>query len=709
MLMPAHARKVILWNEPQPLFARQNVEAHLDAMLQPTVQLRSGGYLVINQTEALVAIDVNSGRSTRERGIEETALKTNLEAADEVARQLRLRDLAGLIVIDFIDMESRRNNAAVEKRMKDALKDDRARIQIGAISHFGLMELSRQRLRPSLAETSFTTCPHCGGTGLIRTTETARPGGAARGGGGRRQAPGGRHPGARRRLGRALRAEPQAGRGWRRSRRGTAWGVSFAADDTLMPPQVRIDRLRPQVNEALPAPTAIPINPSTPRGGRPGGRGGGCGRRRGERRSRHGTGASQRDRRGRRGAQPQAPPAAAAAGAREEGASVAAQAGEDPRAGRTALTRPRCPRSARGNRPWRKPAEGKAAEPAAEGAEPLADEDGRARRRGTARGGRRRRREPEGEVAAAEPNAEAPSSFDEAPTYTGPTPSRPVSARSTTSSTSWTSRSRSRHLPLPRRRRSHPPAAVPMDRPAEEAEMGGGYRASRGHGRRCPCHRGGRGATAERACRTSRRRPRPRPVSAPVSPADPGGRSRTRCGEEGGVGGGVSAVAEGDRMADLPLPLAGEGRGEGGAARINLDRSTSFLVGRPPSPCPLPPAGEGSRGGVAKCHPAFWVEVRRARPCNGAPHPTLSQGERAFIGRPTVRGRSLSTRCVEPRAVDEVAQPVRRPGRYPPVAAGTATPGRPGDRKPSGGSRSARRRRRGRTPGWPCTDTAVSS
>ncbi|MGI4945129.1 MAG: Rne/Rng family ribonuclease, partial [Janthinobacterium lividum] len=134
MLMPAHARKVVLWNNPQPLFAHQAVEAQLDAMLVPTVQLKSGGYLVINQTEALVAVDVNSGRSTRERGIEETALKTNLEAADEVARQLRLRDLAGLIVIDFIDMESRRNNTAVEKRMKDALKDDRARIQLGSIS-----------------------------------------------------------------------------------------------------------------------------------------------------------------------------------------------------------------------------------------------------------------------------------------------------------------------------------------------------------------------------------------------------------------------------------------------------------------------------------------------------------------------------------------------------------------------------------------------
>ena len=174
MLMPTHARKVQLWrDQSQPLFARYQVEAQLDAMLIPTVQLRSGGYLVINQAEALVAIDVNSGRSTRERNIEETALRTNLEAADEVARQLRLRDLAGLIVIDFIDMESRRHNAMVERRLKDALRNDRARIQIGSISHFGLLEMSRQRLRPSLAETSFVACPHCGGTGHVRSTESA--------------------------------------------------------------------------------------------------------------------------------------------------------------------------------------------------------------------------------------------------------------------------------------------------------------------------------------------------------------------------------------------------------------------------------------------------------------------------------------------------------------------------------------------------------
>jgi ribonuclease E len=173
MLMPAHTNKVQLWREGQPLFAKYQVEAQLDAMLNPIVQLRSGGYIVINQTEALVAIDVNSGRSTRERNIEDTALRTNMEAAEEAARQLRMRDLAGLIVIDFIDMESRKNNASVERKLKDALKNDRARIQVGSISHFGLMEMSRQRLRPSLAEASLVTCPHCAGMGHVRSPESA--------------------------------------------------------------------------------------------------------------------------------------------------------------------------------------------------------------------------------------------------------------------------------------------------------------------------------------------------------------------------------------------------------------------------------------------------------------------------------------------------------------------------------------------------------
>jgi ribonuclease E len=164
---------VQLYRDPMvSLFHRYQVESQIDAVHSPIAQLRSGGYIVINQTEALVSIDVNSGRATRERNIEETALRTNLEAADEIARQLRLRDLAGLIVIDFIDMEEHRHNAAVERRLKEALKNDRARIQVGRISAFGLMEMSRQRLRPSLAEASTQPCPHCGGTGFIRSTES---------------------------------------------------------------------------------------------------------------------------------------------------------------------------------------------------------------------------------------------------------------------------------------------------------------------------------------------------------------------------------------------------------------------------------------------------------------------------------------------------------------------------------------------------------
>lgn len=173
LLMPSNANRIRLWqNRGQNLFSYYNVENHLDAMFSPTVQLESGGYLVINQTEALVAIDVNSGKATSQRNIENTALHTNLEAAEEVARQLRLRDLAGLIVIDFIDMESRRHNNQVEKRLKDSLRLDRARIQIGHISHFGLLEMSRQRLRPSLAESMLTPCPHCQGTGSIRGVES---------------------------------------------------------------------------------------------------------------------------------------------------------------------------------------------------------------------------------------------------------------------------------------------------------------------------------------------------------------------------------------------------------------------------------------------------------------------------------------------------------------------------------------------------------
>ena len=255
-LMPSHARKVQLWRPEggpggagQPLFAKHGVEDQLDSMLVPTVQLKSGGYLVINQAEALVAIDVNSGRSTRERGIEETALRTNLEAAEEAARQLRLRDLAGLIVIDFIDMESKKHNAMVERRLKEALKNDRARIQVGQISHFGLLEMSRQRLRPSLTETSFITCPHCAGMGLVRNLESSAVHVL-------RQI---EEEGAKARAGHIMvhvaNAVAMCILNTKRERLSEiearyAMRVHFSGDDSLAAPQVRIDRLRPPLSEA---------------------------------------------------------------------------------------------------------------------------------------------------------------------------------------------------------------------------------------------------------------------------------------------------------------------------------------------------------------------------------------------------------------------------------------------------------------------------
>ena len=172
MLMPSHAKNVKPYKEPEPIFIRYQVERQLAAMFSPQVVLKSGGYIVINQTEALVAVDVNSGKATREHNIEDTALKTNLEAAEEVARQLRLRDLAGLIVIDFIDMDERRNSRLVERRLKESLRNDRARIQVGRISHFGLMEMSRQRLRTGMLEGSTNSCTMCQGTGIVRSVES---------------------------------------------------------------------------------------------------------------------------------------------------------------------------------------------------------------------------------------------------------------------------------------------------------------------------------------------------------------------------------------------------------------------------------------------------------------------------------------------------------------------------------------------------------
>lgn len=172
MLMPSHAKFVQPYREKEPIFSRYGVESQLDVMFSPQLTLKSGGYIVINPTEALVSIDVNSGRATREHNIEDTALSTNLEAAEEISRQLRLRDLAGLIVIDFIDMEEKRNQRSVERKLKECLRHDRARIQVGRISHFGLLEMSRQRIRAGVLEGSTVPCPHCVGTGIIRSTES---------------------------------------------------------------------------------------------------------------------------------------------------------------------------------------------------------------------------------------------------------------------------------------------------------------------------------------------------------------------------------------------------------------------------------------------------------------------------------------------------------------------------------------------------------
>ncbi|GGJ11391.1 Rne/Rng family ribonuclease [Neoroseomonas lacus] len=255
MLMPASSGRIRMHREAVPLFARHNVDAQLDAMHSPIVQLKSGGYIVINQTEALVAIDVNSGRATRDRHIEDTALRTNLEASDEIARQLRLRDLAGLIVIDFIDMESTKHDAMVERRMKDALKQDRARIQVGRISHFGLLEMSRQRLRPSIAEQTFVTCPHCQGRGTVRSVESSAL----------QVLRAIEEEGAKRRAAEICVHVCSAVALWLLNRKRdklaeieARFGMSvlFEPDDTLMGPAVRIERLRAA------EPVAIAAGPS---------------------------------------------------------------------------------------------------------------------------------------------------------------------------------------------------------------------------------------------------------------------------------------------------------------------------------------------------------------------------------------------------------------------------------------------------------------
>jgi ribonuclease E len=452
MLMPAHAKKVQLWRDPngQPLFARHQVDTQLDAMMSPTVQLKSGGYLVINQAEALVAVDVNSGRSTRERGIEETALRTNLEAADEVARQLRLRDLAGLIVIDFIDMEAKKHNTMVERRLKEALKNDRARIQVGQISHFGLLEMSRQRLRPSLAETSFVTCPHCGGLGHVRSTESAAI----------QVLRAIEEEGARRRSAEiVVYAATSIALYVLNHKRDRLIGiearygmhVTFASDEALLPPNIRIERVRallpgegpatvPQdAWQSLPPPAEVDAEvededvPDTaasdttasysaadaPEEAADDAAEAAEADATGTETAEEAAERSRRKRRRRRrGGRREDGTADTAPQAAEPGADDGDVHGEvvpsevvpgepiaDQEAGETVTTEPASPEAAA----------------TAEDASGTEDEEAQRRRRGR-RGGRRRRRDEETPAAISEPGAEQP---DVPPAYTGPTPANP--------------------------------------------------------------------------------------------------------------------------------------------------------------------------------------------------------------------------------------------------------------------------------------------
>jgi ribonuclease E len=397
MLMPTHAQKVRPVRDGVPLFARHGVDQQLDAMHSPTVQLKSGGYIVINQTEALVAIDVNSGRATRERHIEDTAFRTNMEAADEIARQLRLRDLAGLIVIDFIDMESSKNDGAVERRLKDALKQDRARIQVGRISHFGLLEMSRQRLRPSVVEHAFVTCPHCQGRGMVRSVESS----------GLQVLRAIEEEGAKRRAAEIMVHTHSQVAFWLLNRKrerlaqveqATGMTVLIAADDTLLPPALRIERLRAQNPDAIIerpaalrmdyAPDPEPAEPELPE---PEAEAGAAEEEEAPapRAESEAEADSRRRRRRRRrgGRREGAPPgegAAAEAGSDPGGEEAGAEPGEEAAAEDAAETLP-------------------AAEPAP--APPGAEEDAEASHRRRRRRGGRRRRE-EGEDAA--PEAAAP-------------------------------------------------------------------------------------------------------------------------------------------------------------------------------------------------------------------------------------------------------------------------------------------------------------
>ncbi|MCA3278019.1 MAG: ribonuclease E/G [Roseomonas sp.] len=410
MLMPSHANKVRLHRDTTPLFARHHVDQQLDAMHSPVVQLRSGGYVVINQTEALVAIDVNSGRATRDRHIEDTALRTNMEAAEEIARQLRLRDLAGLIVIDFIDMESNKHNAMVERRLKESLRHDRARIQVGRISHFGLLEMSRQRLRPSIAEQTFITCPHCLGRGTIRGVESSAL----------QVLRAVEEEGAKRRAAEINVHVASEVALWLLNRKRdrlseieARFGMSvfLQPDDKLMGPALRIERLRaaePMAVTAAPsalrmdyAPEVEDIAPEIEEeeADSPRAEAREETAEEGERRRRR----RRRRRGGRREGGPQGGDAGTEAdGEGEEGAEAAPEAGEMP--------------------------EGEAQPAEDEGqAEPGAEGEDRPRRRGR-RGGRRRREDGPRERRAEDAAPEMPEAAP-APRYVGPTPADPFAGQ----------------------------------------------------------------------------------------------------------------------------------------------------------------------------------------------------------------------------------------------------------------------------------------
>ncbi|NKE16115.1 Rne/Rng family ribonuclease [Neoroseomonas oryzicola] len=427
MLMPANSGKVRMHRDALPLFARHNVDVQLDAMHSPVCQLKSGGYIVINQTEALVAIDVNSGRATRDRHIEDTALRTNLEAADEIARQLRLRDLAGLIVIDFIDMESSKHDGMVERRLKEALKHDRARIQVGRISHFGLLEMSRQRLRPSIAEQTFVTCPHCQGRGLVRSIDSSAL----------QVLRAIEEEGAKRRASEIMVRVAAPVALWLLNRKRDrlaeiearfGMAVLFEPDDTLMAPALKIERLRAAEPGFVPtAPTALrmdyapepveaeeeaeeaeaaPAEESEEAPRRAEG-GDDAGRRRRRRRRRGGRREDGRE-----------APAGTEAEIEAELAAEGEAEGEPEAEAETGAEAA--------------PAEGEEAAEAA--AADAADADGRRRRRGR-RGGRRRREDgsapeaPEAAEAEGEAPAPAPAPAPRAPRYTGPTPADPFAGQ----------------------------------------------------------------------------------------------------------------------------------------------------------------------------------------------------------------------------------------------------------------------------------------